>query len=140
MAGEPTHVVWVCPLRLVARNADSLFVPPQQEAESECQDHVDDHEDEKALPEAEGCTRVEADHLGEFAHSEDREKRRVLHQSNEIVAQSGQHVPDRLGKDDPPGDLSLAETYCTAGFGLPFWHRLDAGSKHLGDERCIEER
>ena len=79
MAGEPTEMFRARSVPLVAGNLDSLLVPPQDKAEAERHDDVDNHEDEVPLSEPKRCTGVQAHHLRQLPHGENRQKGRVLH-------------------------------------------------------------
>jgi len=76
---------------------------------------------------------------GQFLHSNDGYQRRHLQHIDELVAHRGQNTPDRLGQDDKPHRVGIAQRDGLRGFILSFVDGLNPGAVNFGFKRRVRQ-
>ena len=120
-----------------ARVAEMTLQLPEKPSERHHENEVDRRH--RQVGRVDGI-RLRADDvaaLREVAERDVPDDRRVLHQHDELVAECGQHIADRLRKDDLEHRLPVAEAERAPGLHLP---RIDGHDARAQDLRLIRAR
>src|SRR3954470_22333086 len=79
-------------------------------------------------------------HVQEVVEAHDEDERRVLEQRDEAVDDAGNDEPQRLGQDDQPHALPVAEPHGLGRLVLALGDGLEAAADHLGEVGAREDR